>query len=79
MNRKSIHNPCPVCGKPRGKGPDEFAHGACLEQRAATDGKQKAGLPGSLARLTVEHVENGKARRNAKAYRAGRLPDWMFS
>jgi len=40
MKEKSIHNPCPICQLPRGKGKYEFAHGACMEQRAKIDGKK---------------------------------------
>lgn len=60
--KKSEHNPCPVCGLPRGKGDYEFAHGKCIEIRAQTDGKKSAGLPGSLSRLTVDHVTKAKAK-----------------
>lgn len=77
-SKKSIHNPCPVCGLPRGKGPHEFAHGKCFEIRAATEGKEAAGLPGDLARLTVEQVENGRRNNAKKRYMAGKLPSWMF-
>ena len=61
--KKSEHNPCPVCGLPRGKGDYEFAHGKCIEIRAQTDGKKSAGLPGSLSRLTVDNVKKAKAKR----------------
>ena len=42
MKQKSIYNPCPICGLPRGKGPHEFAHGKCAEERAKTEGKTLA-------------------------------------
>ena len=66
MKPKSEHSPCPVCGLPRGKGPHEFAHGKCIEDRAKTDGKKSAGLPGDLSRLTVDHVANAKRNRKAR-------------
>ncbi len=56
---KSEHNPCPVCGLPRGKGPHEFAHGKCAEQRAkdldASDKVTKAGEAGNFKRITIAH------------------------
>ena len=79
-SKKSDHNPCPVCGKPRGKGPHEFAHGKCAEARAAKEGKAifpgKHPRPGST--LTVEQVERGKWNQKKKKYLSGELPEWMF-
>lgn len=75
---KSVHNPCPVCGLPRGKGPHEFVHGKCLEERSKTEGKAPAGLSGKLAQITVEQHEAGKRRETAKRYLSGKLPKWMF-
>ena len=75
---KSSHNPCPVCGKPRGKGRYEFAHGDCAEIRAKTDGKKLA-FPGSKLRFTVEHREKAISKKHKKIYLSGNLPDWMFS
>lgn len=77
-SKKSIYNPCPVCGLPRGKGPHEFAHGKCIEQRAATEGKESAGKPGKLSRITKDQASKGRQRANAKRYLTGNLPDWMY-
>lgn len=77
--KKSEHNPCPVCGLPRGKGPHEFAHGKCAEARAATEGKKPAGLDGSFSHITVEQKEKAKRNLKRKRYLAGKLPEWMFS
>ena len=76
---KSEHNPCPVCGLPRGKGEHEFAHGRCAEIRATTDGKKLA-MPGhpTLGNITVEHSENGLRKKNAQKYKDGKLPKWMY-
>jgi len=76
---KSEHNPCPVCGLPRGKCPHEYAHGKCYEALAKKEGVE-----------TVEVVFNGKVKvlkkssiikaRHASAskrYLAGKLPKWM--
>ena len=71
---RNEHNLCPICGKPRGAGPYEFAHGACIEIRAQTDGKKSAGMPGSLSRLTVDHVEKARRNRAAKTIKRG---DWL--
>jgi hypothetical protein len=80
MKDKSIYNVCPVCGLPRGKGPHEFAHGPCLEQRAKTDGKELM-YPGheKVGHITVEQREKGRRDNVAKKYKAGKLPIWMFS
>jgi hypothetical protein len=76
---KTIHNPCPICGLPRGKGQHEFAHGKCLEQRAKTEGKQPAGKVGKkFERITKEQAERGRANAAAKRYASGNLPSWMF-
>ena len=66
MKPKSEHNPCPVCGLPRGKGPHEFAHGKCIEERAKTDGKKSAGLPGDLSRITVDQATNARRRHRIR-------------
>ena len=80
MKDKSIYNVCPVCGLPRGKGPHEFAHGPCLEQRAKTDGKELSEQSHeSFKRITIEQQENAQRRAAAKRYKAGKLPSWMFS
>lgn len=80
MKPKSIHNPCPICKLPRGKGPHEFAHGKCAEERSKTEGK-KLVFPDSksLNKLTVEAVEKGNRKRNAKKYKSGKLPDFMYT
>ena len=80
MKQKSIHNPCPICQLPRGKGPYELAHGKCAEERAKTEGKKLA-FPDSkpLNRLTVEAVEKGNRKRNAERYKNGKLPDFMYT
>lgn len=79
MKDKSIYNKCPICNLPRGKGPYEFSHGKCMEQRAKTDGKKLA-FPESkeFKRITVENVENASRRRTAKKYLNGTYPKWMF-
>ncbi len=73
-SKKSIHNPCPVCGLPRGKGPHEFAHGKCIELRAATEGKQPAGKAGKFSSIT----NKGKKNATNKRYLTGKLPPWMY-
>ena len=79
-SKKSEHDPCPVCGKPRGKGPYEFSHGPCYEHLAKTEGRESAGLPGDLSRLSKNHVRKGRANDVAKRYLSGKnLPYWMFS
>jgi hypothetical protein len=78
--KKSVHNPCPVCGKPRGKGPYEFAHGKCAETRAKADGKKGSGyaLPDGRE-FTVEQRERSRRNQSSKKYISGKLPDWMYS
>ena len=73
--KKSEHNPCPICGLPRGKGPHEFAHGKCIEERAKTDGKKSAGLPGDLSRITVDQATN--SRRNHRIRTAKQFDRWL--
>ena len=70
---------CPICGKPRGVGKYEFAHGKCAEIRAATDGKKlfKPGHP-TLGGMTVEDYENKKREFHKKRYLNGDLPAFMF-
>lgn len=75
---KSAHNPCPVCGKPRGKGPHEFSHGKCMEIRAKTEGKEPAGLPGDFSRITKDQLKRSKTNHAAKMYKSGKLPKWML-
>ena len=79
---KSKFNPCPICGKPRGKGPDEFSHGKCAEIRAATEGKKPA-VEKPLGRgskpITVEQHEKAQQNANSKRYKQGKLPGWMHS
>ena len=78
--QKSVFNPCPICGLPRGKGPHEFSHVACAEQRAKTDGEQKA-FPNAingLQLLKVKDVENRIRKRRANNYKAGKLPSFMY-
>ena len=78
-SKKSIHNPCPVCGLPRGKGPHEFAHGKCLELRAATEGMQPAGKTGKkFERITKDQANKGKKNAAKKRYLTGKLPTWMY-
>lgn len=80
--KKSEHNACPICGKPRGKGPDEFAHGKCAEIRAATDGKKiHHSFPRGkgMANITNESHEKAVARERAGKYASGKLPPWMFT
>lgn len=74
---KSIFNACPVCGKPRGKGRYEFAHGICAEIRAKTDGKKLVD-PASKLRFTVEQREKSRRSKNTKSYLSGDLPGFMF-
>ena len=79
--RKSIHNPCPICGLPRGKGPYEFSHGKCAELRALTEGKKPAyekPISGGKTIITVEQREKARNNAVAKAYKNGKLPSWMF-
>jgi len=79
MKNKSNHINCQVCNLPRGKGPHEFSHGKCMEQRAKTDGKKLA-FPESekFKRLTIENVENSQRNNIKKKYLSGKLPKWMF-
>jgi hypothetical protein len=72
--KKSIHNPCPICGLPRGKGPHEFSHGKCAEERAKTEGK-KLVFNNSV---TLEQHEKHQRSVAADRYKAGKLPPWMF-
>jgi len=76
---KSEHNPCPICGLPRGKGDYEFAHGTCAELRAKTEGKKLA-FPGDLqfGKITVEQHEKSQRKSRAKRYIKGKLPKWMY-
>ena len=78
---KSKFNACPVCGLPRGKGPHEFSHGKCMEQRAKTEGK-KAAFPDhpteSLRTLRVKDVETRKRSNTAAKYKSGKLPKFMY-
>ncbi len=76
--KKSEHNPCPVCGLPRGKGPHEFAHGRCAEIRAKTEGREIAvQIPGKKP-ITADQKRRGILKARAKKYISGRLPKWMF-
>lgn len=77
-SKKSIHNPCPVCGLPRGKGPHEFAHGKCLEMRAKTEGKQPAGKAGKFSHITKDQAARGNHNSKTKCYLTGKLPPWMY-
>lgn len=81
-NEKSIHNKCPICNLPRGKGQYEFAHGKCAEIRAATEGKKSA-FPDhpTLKRITVEMQEKSKANNRKKKFKKmmQKLPDYMYS
>ena len=80
MKEKSIYNPCPICQLPRGKGPYEFAHGKCAEERAKTEGKKFIVTDDErFAKITIEHRENSSRKKNAKKYKEGKLPDWMYS
>jgi hypothetical protein len=77
---KSEHNACPICGLPRGKGPHEFAHGKCAEERAKTEGKKRV-YPGhkTLGNLKLESIEKAKDNKTRKRYTEGKLPKWMYS
>jgi hypothetical protein len=80
MKAKSIHNPCPICQLPRGKGKYEFAHGTCMEQRAKIDGKKLVPTNNErFANITVEQREKTTRRRTAERFKAGKLRDWMYS
>lgn len=76
---------CPVCGKPRGKGPYEFVHGPCMEAQARDESrvlKQPAfpdASPEPLRSLTKAHVRTGKDKERRNNYLKGRLPKWMMS
>ena len=79
--KKSAHNACPVCGKPRVIGPYEFAHGMCAEIRAATEGKKiHHSFPrgNGTANIKTESYERGMANQRKKRYASGKLPPWMF-
>ena len=79
--KKSEHNPCPICGKSRGKGPNEFAHGKCAEIRAATEGKKiHHSFPRgkTMANITVDSYAKSKTNAAAKKYASGDLPEWMY-
>lgn len=81
--KKSEYNACPVCGKPRGVGKYEFAHGKCAEIRAATEGKKPMpAFKGKQGSCPIKVESHEKAQHNAvkKQYLSGKkLPDWMFS
>ena len=80
MKEKSKYNACPICKLPRGKGPHEFSHGACIEQRAKTDGKKlTARTDKRFSHLTVEQEEKGRNNHSTKRYLSGKLPNWMYS
>lgn len=73
-------NPCPVCGKARGKGTKtEFSHGACMEKRATTEGKEVVTvvIKGERKNFRRESLEKGRSSNAAKRYREGDLPSWM--
>ncbi len=71
---------CPVCGRPRGRGKYEFAHGKCAEIRAATDGKKlHMSKHPTLKNITVEQNEQARFTNSTKKYLSGDLPKWMFS
>jgi hypothetical protein len=76
---KTNHNACPICGLPRGKGPHEFVHGKCAEERAKTEGK-KLVYPGhkTLGNLKLENKEKAKDNQARKDYIRNRLPKWMY-
>ena len=79
--KKSEHNACPVCGKPRGKGPHEFSHGPCIEYRAKTDGAKPSGTkPAGWGGpdFTVDQVETGRRNQRVKVWLSGKLPAWML-
>jgi len=78
-SKKTKHNPCPICGKPRGVGKYEFAHGKCYEQRAMSEGKETVGIYPNGRPIKRESRERAKANAAAKDYRNGRLPEWMYS
>lgn len=79
MKQKSIYNPCPICGLPRGKGPHEFAHGKCAEERAKTEGKKLAPTSDDrFSKLTIENKENSARKSAAKRYINGKLPEFMY-
>ena len=60
------------------KGPHEFAHGKCIELRAATEGKQSAGKAGKLSSITKDQANKGKKNATNKRYLTGKLPAWMY-
>ena len=80
-SKKSEHNACPICGKPRGKGPYEFSHGKCAEIRAATEGQKiHHSFPRGTgtANIKQESFEKAAANIAKKRYASGNLPPWMF-
>lgn len=76
---KTDYNTCSICGLPRGKGPHEFAHGKCAEERAKTEGN-KLVYPGhkTLGNLKLKSKEKGKDNQVRKQYATGKLPKWMY-
>ena len=79
--KKSAHNACPICGKPRGKGPYEFVHGKCAEIRASTEGKKiHTSFPrgNGTANIRQESHEKGVWNARKKLYASGKLPPWMY-
>ena len=79
MNKKSSYNACPVCGKPRGVGPYEFAHGKCIEERAKTDGLKKVKPTDKNFFWVTEDIRKKvNNKKNAKAYLTGKLPKFFY-
>jgi serine protease inhibitor len=79
MNKKSSYNACPVCGKPRGVGSYEFAHGKCMEKRAETDGLKKAQLKNkNYSWVTEDMKKKSNYNKNTKNYCNGKLPKFFY-
>ena len=79
--QKSEYNACPVCGKPRGKGPDEFAHGKCMELRAKTEGLElvEVEINQVIRKFTTDQCSKKIRNEVKKKYLSGKnLPKWMF-
>jgi len=74
---KSIYNKCEVCGKPRGKGKYEFAHGRCYEQIAKAEITRSVTASG-LDKLSYEDKRAARSHSNQKSYKKMIIPkSWL--
>lgn len=76
---KSEHNPCPVCGLPRGKGPYEYVHGKCYEALAEKEKTETVEVicKGKVKVFKKSSITKAKDNATRKRYTDGKLPKWM--